>query len=81
MMIEIDSLTELRDSMNAAHQVWLAEEAKLPQGAQEPDTFGSDVLKQFDKTLDAQHAYDEAALKFAVAVEALIQEAESRKTY
>lgn len=53
----------------------------MPKGAQDPDTFGSEVLEQFDKASDAQHAYDEAALKFAVEVEALIQEAESRKAY
>jgi hypothetical protein len=55
--------------------------SKVPKGAQDPDTFGSEVLEQFDKASDAQHAYDEAALKFAVEVEALIQEAESRKAY
>ncbi len=81
MMIETDSLTELRDSMKAAHQVWLAEDAKLPQGAQDPDLFGPEVQEQFNKVFDAEHAYNEAVFKFAAAADALIEEAHSNKTH
>lgn len=76
MMIETNSLTGLRDAVKTAHQVWLAEEAKLPQGVQDPDKFGLEVHEQFTKAFDAQHAYHKAVLTFAAAVEALIQEAE-----